>query len=82
MTKQHCIQGWVARDSNLNGSLLALFFDRPEREPYGESEGYWSVPDQNFHQLPTEAFPELTWEDEPVECKVIIKLRHHDNTTE
>lgn len=63
--------GWVARDSEYNPYLglgLVLFKGKPTR-----TDDCWTgVIDS---QLPWESFPNLKWEDEPVEVEVELTIR-------
>lgn len=63
------LTGWVARDSEYNpyfGLGLILFNKKPQR-----SGDCWDG--EISSHLPWELFPDLKWEDEPVEVEVTIK---------
>lgn len=63
--------GWVARDSEHNPYLglgLVLFKGKPIRS----GDCWTGVIDS---QLPWESFPDLKWEDEPVEVEVEVTIR-------
>ena len=65
------LKGWVARDSKYNsyfGLGLVLFKGKPRRS--GEC---WSG--AIAAQLPWESFPDLKWEDEPLEVEIIIRKK-------
>ena len=70
MTKEEKLKGWVARDKFDNG-LSMYSVAKPERE-----RGFWS---NDGHKgasrmfINKEFFPELKWEDEPIEVELIIK---------
>lgn len=61
------ISGWVARDGD--GRLLVFRHNKPQRE----TMGYWDSWDDGYEYLPPDFFPDLTWEDEPIEVDIIIK---------
>lgn len=56
---------YVARDKN--GSLW-LYSEKPHRE---EDSGVWYLGGVNNMQINREEFPQLKWEDEPIEVKLI-----------
>ena len=58
------INGWVARDQD---GLLTLFDSEPKRFPIDES---WVG--CGFTDLPKDLFPDLKWEDEPIEVELPI----------
>lgn len=63
------ISGWIARDSiedAFMGCGLILHHTKPHRD-----RGEWSSQTIAMH-LPSNMFPELRWEDEPVEVELII----------
>lgn len=65
------IQGWVARDSN---ESLYLFCLKPERVRYlRSSDGVWMS--MTVEKLDPSLFPDLTWDDDPIECEIIIKRK-------
>lgn len=57
------IKGWVARDSVDN--RLTLFMAKPYR-----GSMYWIA--QAISSLPIECYPDLKWEDEPIEVELTI----------
>jgi len=66
------IHGWVARDFNNDpflGDGLIVHKEKPER-----NGNCWSSNTIMFH-LPWEYFPELKWEDEPIEVEITISKR-------
>lgn len=70
MYKSETFSGWFARDSRedpLFGLGLCLHHIKPKRE--GDS---WSGLTIAMH-LPWNLFPELKWEDEPIEVEITIK---------
>lgn len=60
----------VARDES---GQLWLFSSKPVRY-----NGFWASENTEFMKLPNDFFPELTWDDEPREVKLIIS--HQDKT--
>ena len=73
MNKEYKTKGWVARDQEegLNGSNLYLGYNKPRKigkEPFviwGDFGDCISIPE--------EMFPELKYEDEPIEVELAIK---------
>lgn len=68
------IKGWVARDkSKSHGCDLHLFaYEKPiRREIMGDWSGGWycHIP------LDTNLFPHITYEDEPQEVEITIKIK-------
>ena len=61
------INGWVARDKN---GELNLFEVKPRRD---ENFGYWWDRDYQSSPIDENAFPELTWENEPKEVELLIR---------
>lgn len=59
------IQGWVACDK---GGMVRLHYTEPKRT----DGGYWQGAFKSSY-LPKGKFPSLTWSDEPIECKILIK---------
>lgn len=56
---------YVARDKN---GTLWLYSEKPWRE---EDCGLWFSDSTNIMQINSEEFPQLKWEDEPIEVKLI-----------
>ena len=64
------IKGWVARDST-NDPMIGtglIFHSKKPRRLVGE----WGNPTIEMH-LPWDMFPDLKWEDEPLEVELIIR---------
>lgn len=68
---------WVARDKD---GELYLYSDKPER--YNTDEPFWGIPksqtiekDNEFRAfiLPSVLFPDLKWENEPIEVELTMK---------
>ena len=74
MMKEYKIKGFVARDEvSDDESNLYLGMQKPRRIDCSEPGfGMW-VDLGEFMQLPKEMFPELTYQDEPIEVEIIIK---------
>lgn len=65
------IQGWVARDKN--GDLVCCVGSKPYKE---ENIPFWKVNFRNFFEcIPNDLFPDLTWDDDPIEVELIIKRK-------
>ncbi len=62
------IEGWVARD----GDNLLYFYYTPCRAR-GKSSHWTSMAVGSPFQLPSNIFPDLTWQDEPIEVEITIK---------
>lgn len=65
---------WVARDKD---ECLWLFIDKPIRS---QKNDWWEVDTQNSLlrdddclQIDEELFPDLSWEDEPIEVDLVRK---------
>ena len=65
------IRGWVARDEN--GDLVCCAGSKPYKE---ENIPFWKVNFRNFIEcIPNDLFPDLTWNDDPIEVELIIKRK-------
>lgn len=66
---------WIARDKD---GTLWLFDEKPVR-----STATWELGDCEeipyFTYLPNDKFPEITWNDEPKEVEIEIKVKEHGN---
>lgn len=59
---------WIARDAS---GMLCAFREKPHRAEYDE---YWiTASDYDYSTLREDWFPDLTWEDEPIELVVKTK---------
>ena len=68
MDEEYKIKGWVAaRDQD---ETLHVFQVEPRK--IGD-EGRWWDRDYMSIEISKDAFPELTWEDEPIEVELTIK---------
>ena len=70
------LQGWVARDEcSGDESNLYIGQQKPKRiAGSGPGFGMWCDYGE-FMALPAEMFPELSYNDEPVEVEIIIKRK-------
>ena len=65
--KEYSISGWVARDDD--DFLNFYTVERPDRH-----DGMWT--NRSYcYSLPQEAFPQITWESEPQECEMTLRLK-------
>lgn len=62
------IKGWVARDKE---GYLVLHYKEPHRT-LGNTKWYSA---QSQKSLPRDSFPDLTWDDDPLEVELIIKRK-------
>lgn len=70
MNEEYKIKGWVARDKQVDGfwgNGLILHHSKPTREG-----NEWSSKTIAMH-LPNELFPDLSFDDEPIEVELTIK---------
>lgn len=64
---------WVARDKNGD---LKLFYNKPFRlyeDNFKFGDDKWVTTWINWMQIDPNLFPELTWDDEPIEVEIIRK---------
>ena len=61
------LEGYVVRDSDGR-----LWFYR-NGKPYRLDSGYWENA-SDYIGLQKDSLPEITWETEPVECELIIRI--------
>ena len=63
---------WVARNGDNSLGLWSIKPRRPERGPFK----VWQYPipttDTYHFYIDSSLFPDLTWEDEPVECNIVL----------
>ncbi len=70
------IRGWIARDSKIEGGNISLYQTMPHRKEYKSTDYInfvWLSGWGGKITLPGSMFPEVTWEDEPVEVEIQIK---------
>lgn len=67
------IQGWVAIDE---GADCPRFYNhKPFRKKDGFKDGLWSYGMEIGLKLDPTLFPDLTWDDDPIEVELIIKRK-------
>ena len=69
------IKGWVAVDSDaMNNRRVSFFPQKPVRDLLTQYK-YWAATRPNYEviQLNSDAFPDIKWEDEPIEVELTIK---------
>lgn len=62
------IQGWVAKDNDIDG--VYLYSSMPER-----GINMWNGHGSLLTHLASDLFPDLTWDDNPIEVEIIIKRK-------
>lgn len=56
---------WIARDTS---GILCAFREKPHRN---ERDGFWvAASDYDYSVIDDSWFPELTWEDDPIELVI------------
>ena len=81
-TEETVIQGWVCRDKKYNALNLHA------EKPYHAQSGYdvsnepdwWESDCASFLPLDKNLFPDLTWDDDPIEVEIIIKRKKNEYT--
>lgn len=63
------LKGWVARDKN--GEIN--YFQEYPRRITEDRRNYWWDRDYISMCIDENSFPELTWEDEPIEVELLIR---------
>lgn len=69
------IKGWVAVDADTMGNRRVSFFpQKPVRDLLTRYK-YWAATRPNYEviRLDSDAFPDMKWEDEPVEVEITVK---------
>ena len=64
------ISGWVVRDED---GELTVFSDKPKREAF--SDGISFGCGEEPRGLDPSLFPQITWESEPQECEMTLRLK-------
>lgn len=64
------IQGWVCRDNNSLNTQVVIG-DKPKRTGFN----YWENKSADCITLPKDLFPDLTWDDGPIEVEIVIKRK-------
>ena len=68
--KECSTSGWVVRDED---GELTVFSDKPTRETFSEGISFWCGAEARG--LDPSRFPQITWESEPQECEITIRLK-------
>lgn len=68
--KECSINGWVTRDEDGD---LTVFSDKPIRETFSDGINFWCG--EEPRGLDPSLFPQITWENEPVECEMTLRLK-------
>lgn len=66
------IPGWVARNEN---GVLTAYNNKPIRQAFGDCLGWFG---HLVMVLDESLFPDLTWNDDPQEVKIIIKKKKNE----
>lgn len=82
-TDETAIRGWVCRDqpnSFSHKGNLNLFTEKPERDWYDWNDmiyGFFNLANSDVKviALDPSLFPEITWESEPQEVEITIKIK-------
>lgn len=64
------VMGFVVRDED--GSMFFCEGGKPVRS---EEEKIWLVEDGMAYSIASEYFPQVTWDDEPIECQITLRLK-------
>ena len=65
---------WVARYKD---GELDLYRNKPQRcDAIGWSHENWDSYDEHWIQLDSKLFPDLTWNDEPIEVELVRKNKN------
>ena len=70
--KEYYISGWIARDED---GGLTFFSDKPTRETFSHGMSVWCG--EGLSILYTSLFPQITWESEPQECEMTLRLKQN-----
>lgn len=67
------IRGWLARDGECECDNIYVYSEAPRRS---KESNAWMVshPLCHFWKLPKDSYPHITWESEPQEAEITIKL--------
>lgn len=68
--KECSISGWVVRDED---GELTVFSDKPIRETFSDGISFWCG--EEPRGLDPSLFPQITWESEPQECEMTLRLK-------
>lgn len=70
--KECSIGGWIVRDEDGD---LTVFSDKPIRETFSDGISFWCG--EEPRGLNPSLFPQITWESEPQECKITLRLKQY-----
>ena len=70
LPQEQTIRGWLARDRGKVYDDLSIYTGEC---PYRDEEYGWWENRGYYMQLPSDIFPEVTWENEPVEVQLTIR---------
>lgn len=71
-SKQYEYLGWLTRDTEEQGEYLYLTIgEKPIRDTFSK---IWIVDEGMMIDLPKSAYPNITWENSPQECKMTLRL--------
>lgn len=70
--KECSISVWVARDED---GGLAFFSYKPKRETFSDGRSFWLG--EESRRLDPSLFPQITWESDPQECEMILRLKQY-----
>ena len=68
--KECSIRGWIVRDEDGD---LTVFSDKPIRETFSDGISFWCG--EEPRGLNPSLFPQITWESEPQECEMALRLK-------
>ena len=70
-TQEYKIKGWVARD---NDGAVFIHKSKPRRNRANNGIGFWKEGGERFRlSMFDEMFPDLSFDDEPIEVELTIK---------
>lgn len=70
--REYSISGWVVRDEDGD---LTLFSNKPIRETFSDGTNFWCG--EEPRELNPTFFPQITWESEPQECEITLRLKQY-----
>lgn len=68
-TESAVTSGWVCRDEH--SDLYVVIGDKPKRTGFG----FWENESADCITLPTDSFPSLTWQSDPLEVTITITIK-------
>ena len=67
--KKYSVSGWIVRNED---GELTVFSDKPMRKTFSGGKSFWYG--QEPVGLDPSLFPQITWESEPQECEMTLRL--------